>query len=56
MDREGEKLLEEIKAKRGFVLDFHGLLAEEDHAFLRQYEDMISAAYSDDRTLDKKKK
>lgn len=56
MDSEGEKLLEEIKAKRGFVLDFHRLLAEEDHAFLRRYEDMVSAAYADDRTLDKKTK
>jgi len=56
MDSEGEKLLEEIKAKRQFVLDFHRLLAEEDPQFLRRYEDMVSAAYADDRTLDKKTK
>ncbi len=56
MDIEGEKLLEEIKVKRGFVLDFHRLLAEEDPQFLRRYEDMVSAAYADVRTLDKKTK
>ena len=56
MDSEGKQLLEEIKAKRGFVLDFHRLLAEEDPQFLRRYEDMVSAAYADVRTLDKKTK
>ena len=56
MDKEGEKLLEEIKVKRGLVLDFHRLLAEEDPRFLRRYEDMVSAAYADLRTLDKKTK
>ncbi len=56
MGTEGEILLEEIKAKRGFILDFHRLLAEEDPQFLRRYEDMVSAAYANDRTLDKKTK
>jgi 4-carboxymuconolactone decarboxylase len=56
MDIEGEKLLQEIMTKRGFVLDFHRLLAEEDPQFLRCYEDMVSVAYADRRTLDKKTK
>jgi len=56
MDIEGEKLLQEIMTKRGFVLEFHRLLAEEDPQFLRCYEDMVSVAYADHRTLDKKTK
>ena len=39
-----------------FALDSHRLLTEEEQAFLRRYEDMVSARYSNDWTLTKKTK
>jgi 4-carboxymuconolactone decarboxylase len=54
MKNQKEKLLEEIKQKRGYVLDFHKLLAEEDPEFLRGYEAMISASYAKQGVLGQK--
>ena len=56
MRSEKEKMLKEIMDKRGFILDFHRILVEEDPQFLRAYEDLISSAYTNVRTLDKKVK
>jgi 4-carboxymuconolactone decarboxylase len=56
MDDEKEKMLQEIMDKRGFVLDFHKILIEEDLEFLKCYEELISTAYTKQRTLDKKVK
>jgi 4-carboxymuconolactone decarboxylase len=54
MENQKETLLLEIKRKRGFVLDFHRLLAEEDPEFLRCYEAMISASYAKEGALGRK--
>jgi 4-carboxymuconolactone decarboxylase len=54
MENQKEKLLEEIKQKRGYVLDFHKLLAEEDPEFLRCYETMIDGSYAKHGVLGKK--
>ena len=51
MEDPKEKVLREIEQKRGFVLDFHRLLAEEDPEFLKCYEDMISASYAKEGVL-----
>jgi 4-carboxymuconolactone decarboxylase len=51
MNEEGARLLAEIEAKRGYVHDYHRVLAEADPAFLRAYEGFLSAAYTDERTL-----
>ena len=56
MDLEQKKMLEEIKKKRGFVLDFHKILIEEDLEFLKRYEELISTAYARQRNLSKKVK
>jgi 4-carboxymuconolactone decarboxylase len=56
MDLEQKKMLEEMKGKRGFVLDFHKILIEEDLEFLKRYEELISTAYARQRSLSKKVK
>jgi len=56
MDLEQKKMLEEMKEKRGFVLDFHKILIEEDLEFLKCYEELISTAYARQRNLSKKVK
>jgi len=56
MDLEQKKMLEEMKEKRGFVLDFHKILIEEDLEFLKRYEELISTAYARQRSLSKKVK
>jgi len=56
MDDEKEKMLQKIIEKRGYVLDFHKILIEEDLEFLKCYEALISTAYANQRTLDKKVK
>lgn len=54
MSKEKESWSQQIKAKRGYVLDFHKVLMEEDPEFLKSYESLVTAAYSSERTLDKK--
>jgi 4-carboxymuconolactone decarboxylase len=56
MDLEKKKMLEEIEKKRGFVLDFHRILIEEDMEFLKRFEEFIEAAYARQRSLTKKVK
>jgi 4-carboxymuconolactone decarboxylase len=51
MNEEGTRLLAEIEAKRGYVHEYHRVLAEADPSFLRAYEGFLSAAYTDQRTL-----
>jgi 4-carboxymuconolactone decarboxylase len=56
MNREAEELLANIEQTRGYVLDHHRLLAEYDPAFLRAYEGLLSAAYTDRRNLSPREK
>jgi 4-carboxymuconolactone decarboxylase len=56
MDDEKQKMLKEIMDKRGFVLDFHRVLIEEDLEFLKRYESLVSYATTQKRTLNKKTK
>ena len=51
MNEEAAELLAEIEAKRGYVHEYHRVLAEVDPAFLRAYEGLLSAAYTDERKL-----
>ena len=51
-----QALLDEIEAKRGYVLDMHRVLAEHDPDFLRGYETLIDAAYVRDGALDRRTK
>jgi 4-carboxymuconolactone decarboxylase len=56
MNEEGARLLAEIEAKRGYVHEYHRVLADADPAFLRAYEGFLSAAYTDERSLDRLQK
>jgi predicted amidohydrolase/alkylhydroperoxidase/carboxymuconolactone decarboxylase family protein YurZ len=47
-------LLLEVERKRGYVLDMHRVLAEADPEFLRAYEDLMTAAYTRDRAVDRR--
>ena len=51
---EKEKLLQEVMAKRGFVLDFHRIMIEEDPEFMKCYEALVSLVSTRQRTLEKK--
>ena len=53
---DGRRLLEEIAAKRGYVLDMHRTLADADPAFLAAYEEFLSSAYLSERSLDRRVK
>lgn len=53
---EPDQLLEDIAAKRGYLLDMHRILAEADPAFLVHYEAFLDAAYLGERSLDRRTK
>lgn len=56
MNPEQKRMLDEIKNKRGFVLDFHKILIQEDLEFLKRYEELVATAYTRQRRLSKKVK
>ena len=56
MNLQQKRMLQKMMKKRGFVLDFHKILIEEDLEFLKRYEDLISTAYARKRSLSKKVK
>lgn len=51
MEIEAQAFLEEMVRKRGYVHDFHRLLAEHDLEFLQAYEALLDAAYLRSRRL-----
>ena len=53
---DGQELLEQIEARRGYVLDMHRTLADADPDFLRAYEEFLSSAYLNERSLDRRTK
>jgi 4-carboxymuconolactone decarboxylase len=53
---DGQKLLEELTRKRGYVLDMHKILAESDPTFLQAYEDFLAHAYLGNKSLDRRTK
>ena len=50
------RLLEELGAKRGYVLEMHRILAEADPDFLEAYETFLDHAYLGERSLDRRTK
>lgn len=56
MSDETAQVLAEIEAKRGYVLEFHRILAEADPAFLRAYDGLIAASYSGERSMSRREK
>lgn len=51
MHAEGQAFLEEMIRKRGYVQDFHRILAEHDLEFLKAYESLLEASYLKPRRL-----
>lgn len=51
MESEGQTFLEEMVRRRGYVHDFHRILAEHDLEFLQAYEQLLDAAYLRPRRL-----
>jgi 4-carboxymuconolactone decarboxylase len=57
LDEEKQAYLVQMQAERGYVLDFHKVLASEDFDFLKSYNAFLQAAYLNPNTsLDKKTK
>ncbi|NWJ47876.1 MAG: carboxymuconolactone decarboxylase family protein [Chloroflexi bacterium] len=57
-DREQERTayLKKMEAERGYLLDFHKLMAHYDLDFLKSYNDLLAAAYTSPRLLDARTK
>jgi 4-carboxymuconolactone decarboxylase len=53
---ERQELIDTMYRERGYVLDFHKVMAAEDLDFLKSYNQFIQAAYTNRRTLDAKTK
>lgn len=53
---EKKEFLRQLKERRGYLLDYHKVLAAEDLAFLKALGNVLNVAYSSDRTLSKKTK
>ena len=56
MDEEKEELLKQVMSKRGFVLDFHRVMIEEDPEFMKRYDALVELVSTQQRTLSKKVK
>ena len=56
MDERGTRLLETMRAKRGYVLPTHEFLAEHDPGFLEGYDAFFSSAMGDDSPLSRKER
>lgn len=53
---EAQDYIDEMARARGYVLDYHKVMAEQDFDVLKATNGLVSAAYLDQRTLDRKTK
>jgi len=53
---EKQAYVDEMAEKRGYVLDYHKVMAEQDFEVLQAANDLIEAAYLKERRLDRKTK
>ena len=51
-----QQYLDDMVEKRGYVLDYHKYLANADYEVLKAANDLIGAAYLEQRTLDRRTK
>ena len=56
MADERQEYVDRMYRDRGYVLDFHSILAAEDYDFLQGYNALINSGYTKPRTLDAKTK
>lgn len=55
-DEEAQAYIDDMAAKRGYVLDYHKVMAKNDFRVLQAANGVVSAAYLDQRLLDRKTK
>ena len=55
-EAEKQAYVDEMAQKRGYVLDYHKVMAEQDFEVLQAANDLIEAAYLKERRLDRKTK
>ena len=53
---EKQAYVDEMAEKRGYVLDYHKVMAEQDFEVLQAANDLVNAAYLKERRLDRKTK
>lgn len=53
---QAQAYVDDIASKRGYVLDYHKVLAKHDFTLLQAANGVVSAAYLNQRTLDRKTK
>jgi 4-carboxymuconolactone decarboxylase len=56
MSENGQEYVNRMIKERGYILDFHKVLAAEDMDFLKAYNEMVAGSYTNPRALDKKTK
>lgn len=55
-DEAAQKYIDDMARSRGYVLDYHKVMAENDFEVLQAANNVVSAAYLNQRTLDRKTK
>ncbi len=56
MNAAAQNYIDEMATKRGYVLDYHKIMAAADFPVLQAANNVVSAAYLDQRHLDRKTK
>ncbi len=51
LDAARQEYLHQMQQERGYVMDFHRVLAQEDFAFLQSYNSLLQSAYLNPNTL-----
>ena len=51
-----QEYVDDMARKRGYVLDYHKVMAKQDFDVLKAANELVSAAYLNQRTLDRKTK
>jgi 4-carboxymuconolactone decarboxylase len=55
-DHDPQTYIDDMARKRGYVLDYHKVMAKQDFDVLQAANTLVSAAYLDQRALDRKTK
>ena len=53
---DAQSYIDDMARKRGYVLDYHKVMAKQDFPVLQAANALVSAAYLDQRTLDRRTK
>lgn len=56
MSNAAQQYIDDMAAKRSYVLDYHKVMAKQDFDVLKAANGLVSAAYLDERTLDRRTK